>query len=260
MTDISITTQRHKGFSLIELLVAMAIGALLMTLVAAVYYGQTTSSATQQQVMSMQQNLRTAIFLMERDIMMAGYEPDPTANAGAGIITATNTTFVFSFVDPVTRLDGIDNDNDGAVDEALEKDGVNNDCDADTDEQNELETVRFRLFDSLGDGDDDLMRDLLCANGSARNSQALVEDVEAIEFLYTLANGTQTTNPVAADLRNIRTVGISILARTAVPTRSYVDRLTYTALSGNLLSPPAGFGDRYRRQMLTVTVQCRNMN
>jgi type IV pilus assembly protein PilW len=65
----------QKGFSLVELMVVMAISAIVMGGMYAVYNSQLKANVTQQAVVEMQQSLRTALYLMQRDIRMAGYDP-----------------------------------------------------------------------------------------------------------------------------------------------------------------------------------------
>ncbi|ABW66297.1 prepilin-type N-terminal cleavage/methylation domain-containing protein [Desulfosudis oleivorans] len=246
------------GFTLAELLVAMAAASLIMALVVATYFGQTTTNSSQGQVVAMQQNLRVALQVMEREIMMAGYKPRPGTSVPAafGIITADADELVISMVEPVTDLDRIDNDSDGTVDESGEKDGRDNDDGGagEVDEAGEIITIRYQLYDSLGDGDQDLGREELNSNVSV---SAIAENIEALEFVYTLADGTQPTPPVsAADLPDIRAIGISILARTEEPSVSgYVDRIIYKTLSG---TDWGAYNDAYRRQLSVVTVNRRN--
>ena len=66
---------RQKGFTLIELMVAMAISGMLMAVVAMAYTGQSRSNTTVQDVSSLQQDMRSALQIMAREIRMAGYDP-----------------------------------------------------------------------------------------------------------------------------------------------------------------------------------------
>src|SRR3989339_279506 len=80
--------EREMGFTLVELLVSMAIAGIVMASIYSSYYSQQKAYVIQEQVAGMQQNLRAAMYHLERDIRMAGY--DPTGKAGSGIITATS--------------------------------------------------------------------------------------------------------------------------------------------------------------------------
>ena len=85
---------RQKGFTLIELMVAMAISGMLMAVVVMAFTGQSKSNNSVQDVTSLQQDLRSALQLMAGEIRMAGY--DPTGKAGSAILTADGTTLKFS--------------------------------------------------------------------------------------------------------------------------------------------------------------------
>jgi prepilin-type N-terminal cleavage/methylation domain-containing protein len=81
-----------RGFSLVELMVAMAIASIVMGSIYRVYYTQQMSATNQHLVIEMQQNARSALTLMKREIRMAGYKP--------------------------AASDGIDNDGDTDIDDA----------------------------------------------------------------------------------------------------------------------------------------------
>ncbi len=82
------------GFTLIELLVAMAISCLVMTAIYTTFSFQQKSYSLQRQMVAMEQNLRASMFMMEREIRMAGC--DPYGTAGAGIVTANANTIRFT--------------------------------------------------------------------------------------------------------------------------------------------------------------------
>jgi len=219
------------GFTLIELVIAMAVASIMMTLIVGAYWTQTQISREQQMVIDMQQNMRLAMNFLKRDLMMAGYGLDNDETFS----TADIDELSFSYA---ADRDGIDNDNDGT-----------------TDEGDEIETVFYELYDALGDGDSDLRRELRDGPGvvPSPRGQAIALDIEELEFFYTLVDGTQTTAP--ADFEDIRAVGISFLARTAHETGS-TDNQTYTSFSGTDWGP---YNDGFQRQIITSMVQCRNM-
>jgi type IV pilus assembly protein PilW len=73
---------RHNsaGHTLVELMIAMAIAAILITAIFQVYQVRQKSHSKQQLAVEMQQNLRAAVSLIKREIRMSGY--DPAANDG----------------------------------------------------------------------------------------------------------------------------------------------------------------------------------
>ena len=72
----------NKGFTLIEILVTLALTGIVMGAVYGAYQSQQKTYITQQSVAEMQQNLRAAMYLMTHEIRMAGYDPRGTADAG----------------------------------------------------------------------------------------------------------------------------------------------------------------------------------
>ena len=216
----------NKGFTLIELLIAMAISGIVMAAIYSAYDSQQRAHAIQQQVVGMQQNIRAAMYLMGREIRMAGY--DPYGDSGAGITASAEKTLAFTFV---ADDDNYDNDGDGA-----------------TDETGELKTIQYDLYDAYSDGDNDIGRKV----GTLKRAAA--ENIEEMEFYYTLQDDSLTTAP--ANPSDIRSVQITLLARTAEPDRHFTDTRTYNTASGATWGP---YNDGYRRRLLTTTVKCRNM-
>jgi len=63
----------EKGFTIIELIVAMAISLVVMAAIFGTFTSQQDSYMVQTQLSTTQQNIRSAMFMMTRDIQMAGY-------------------------------------------------------------------------------------------------------------------------------------------------------------------------------------------
>ncbi|MDY6839217.1 MAG: prepilin-type N-terminal cleavage/methylation domain-containing protein [Thermodesulfobacteriota bacterium] len=194
---------KTNGFTLIEILVAMAISSIVASAIFMAYKAQQVSYVNQEQVAVMQQNLRAAMYFMEREIRMAGY--DETGLAGAGIQTAAPNSIRFATDTAGGENDGIDNDEDGIVDE--DTDGIDNDGDGFTDEADEgnefrfgdgvlddiNEDITYSLFDIDGDNDNDLRRQdatIAPADPAFPEEEFVAENVQAIGFAYAFdANG-----------------------------------------------------------------------
>lgn len=74
------STHNEKGVTLVELLVALVIAAITLAGVYRVFISQTRSYAVQDQVMEVQQSVRSAMEIMLRDLRMAGFDDDnPTS-------------------------------------------------------------------------------------------------------------------------------------------------------------------------------------
>ena len=226
-----------SGFTLVELMVAMAVSSIIMVSIYSAYTRQQKMYATQNAVVEMQQNIRTALLVMGDELRMAGYDPDSSGGAGFTIATANTITFT-----QVADDDGIDNDNaDGDGDSST---GV--------DEPGELKTIKYDLYDAYNDGINDIGRQV---GNSPSTKRALAENIENLEFLYLLADNSQTTTPSSSDLKNIRSVRISILARSVRKDRESKNTTAYITASGATWT----FNDRIRRRLLIGTINCRNL-
>jgi len=62
-----------EGFTLVELMVAMAISLVVMGAIFLTFKSQQDSYVIQTQISAMQQNVRAAMYMLTRDIQMAGY-------------------------------------------------------------------------------------------------------------------------------------------------------------------------------------------
>ena len=70
---MAISLKGSKGLSLIELLVALVVSSILTAAVYRTFISQQKTYVVQEQVVDMQQTVRTAIGRMMREIRMAGY-------------------------------------------------------------------------------------------------------------------------------------------------------------------------------------------
>src|SRR5262245_11112661 len=89
------STERQSGFTLMEMMVAMAIASLIVSATYQAFYAQQKSYTTQSYITEMQQNLRSGMYLMTKDIRSAGYNPSGSATVG----------FVTFFADPNHNFD-----------------------------------------------------------------------------------------------------------------------------------------------------------
>lgn len=146
---------RAGGFTLVEVLIAMAVGGIVMGAVMTAFLSQHRSYLAQDDVVEMQQNARMAMDMLVRDIRSAAYDPN---NLGMDITTAGANNLVF------TR-----DDNTGV-----------------------LETIRYTLVDAFiteGRNDgfvDDLGRD------EGAGLQPVAENISQLEFRYLDEDGNVT--------------------------------------------------------------------
>ena len=85
---------REKGFTIIELMIALVISALVTAAVYATFITQQKTYAVQSGVTDMQQNARAALMLMVRDLRMAGADVGSSfsVNDYAGTAMTASTT------------------------------------------------------------------------------------------------------------------------------------------------------------------------
>ena len=219
----------HNGFTLLELLISMAISMLVITAGFFFYQTQFRSRITQERVSDMQQNLRAAMAMMGGDIRMAGYDPGEKTTAGIAEAKIATVTFSLSLDGDAN---GRDDDGDKDIDEA--------------DEAGLVASITYALDDLDKDGDMDLVRTV------GVKSVAVAENIEAMELNYMMEDGTFSSAPT--DLKKILAVRIALLARSMREDTSFSNPVKYTGYTKTWDSK----GDGYRRRLLRCTVRCRN--
>lgn len=232
-----------RGFSLVEVLVALAIFGVVMGSIYSLYITQSRSTMIQEEVVTLQKNLRAALFFMEQDLRIAGYNPTQASGTGLGEdIDCDGTDDAAQNDDPVTtmtdesakiRFKEAQTDN---LTFTLDLDGDGDTCGAE-------ETVSYTLNDP---NPDRLLR---------RNGAPIAENIEAIYFEYLTAGGTAATT-----IGDIRQVVVTAVARTTNPDPKFTDGNNYQSLLGTtVFTVPTG-AKHFRRQLLSTRVECRNLN
>ena len=246
------------GFTLLELMIAIVLAGIVSGVIYSAYRVQTNVYQEQDDVVQMQQNIRSALAFMLAEARMAGFNRSgetmddscgATPGAGAamapGVHTATSNTFGFS----------MDLDNDG-------------DCDS------EGENVLYQLYTT--NGVQRLGRDDLTDNQAQQSQQSIADNVDALEFVYLFqpprrgspVNNPPTSTPAAGGrLEDIRTVQVSLLVRAqaaagqaAMPTAYALPRPDawgdVHAAGGTEVNVA---DDHVRRRLLTTMINLRNM-
>lgn len=282
--------ENQKGFSLIELMIAMAIFGVVVAGVIGAFQDQLKSHNTQQRILDMQQNARAAMYYMTRELKMAGLDPSGDVPApGTGILTAARNELRFTMDFIGGEGDGVDNDDDGDIDEG--SNNLDENGNGLVDEPDEAEWYNASTADPnedisytlSNDADNDGVCDGLRTelnNGSSCNLvrrsqtgggfQLLAANIDALNFRYLgrdTANAACDINcplapPFAADeLDNIRSVQITLVARNGVnvPVLAYPfrDSRIYRNQNRDIILPAQN--DGFRRFYLTTEIRCRNL-
>lgn len=79
---------RTGGFSLVELLIAMAIGLVVLAAMYSVFTIQNKTLANQEELVAMQQSVRSGMDMMAREIGIAGYNPAGATFDGVTVSTS----------------------------------------------------------------------------------------------------------------------------------------------------------------------------
>ncbi len=194
------------GFSIIELLVALAMISIFVPAVYSVYTFMSHSLTTQNVTADVQQRVRFGLDFMVQDIRMSGL--DPFGSSGAtpvgGIEQATATKLRFTS----------DQNLNGAIDNANQ------------------ERVTYLL-----DAANNQLDQILYEGTVAQDTQALIEDVTALTFSYFDENRNPIPPPVigAANLATIKEIDIILTAQAAAGKEGMVTRTFNARVRGRNL-------------------------
>ena len=181
----------NRGLTLIELMIAMVISLFAFALIYQAYQAQQRARTREQLVVDMQQNARSALAFMRRELRMAGYDP--------------------------RAVDGIDNNSSGGIDDSSEsaqtgfKDArswkvrFTLDVNGDGDYEDDNEYIEYRLSD---DADQDGVADNGATALLRRNRKdgyiesPIAYDIVAVAFAYAFdddGDGALDTYPAPHD-------------------------------------------------------------
>jgi type IV pilus assembly protein PilW len=276
------TASDQHGFTLVEMMIAIAIFSIVMTSVYGVYRAQMRTHYVQQQVVDMQQNIRAAMYLMEREIKLAGL--NPAGAAGVGVSSADSHILEFNLDNSGGYNDGIDNDGSDGIDEGdnnLDDNGNGFFDEADEaewydgDTNDAGEEVKYRLSNDddengINDGlagqadGDGGSCDLQRWDSASGTYKTLAMNIDALDFAYLKEDGSladENGDGIPEDLSDIRTVQVALVARSsAAPSdffSDHTDAQSYQNQQGAVILPAQN--DSFRRMLMTMEVTCRNI-
>jgi len=233
------------GFTLVELLIAVAISGIILAAVYQMFTGQRKSYSVQNEIAEMQQRVRVSEHMMVREIRMAGYKV-PDIDIG---IDVPGTSFTNgekeAFEETTSQSIAFTSDVDG--------DGT-------------METIRYSLKKNSLVREMwrwDVQKGKWKGSGGAR---ALSEHIEHLQFSYWILADDEGLNndrdddgdlyadeegellfndqPSKEEREYIRIVRLTLTAKNARPDHNYVHPL---------------YGDHFRRITLTSSIKPRNM-
>ncbi|MGD8990556.1 MAG: prepilin-type N-terminal cleavage/methylation domain-containing protein [Desulfobacterales bacterium] len=172
------------GFSLIELMIALAIASIVSAAIYSVYTGLMRSYTTQNVAADIQQNVRAGIDYMAEDIMMAGLNPSKAI--GFGFVEASATKLRFT----------LDRNLNGSVDET------------------DSEQITFEYDSGTGN-----LNHILFEGTGSENQVVFFDNVQNLTFTYLDESGA-----VTATLADIRMVDIDFTIQAPAGRQGMVNR------------------------------------
>jgi len=265
ITEMMTPIKNANGFTLIEILVALAIDFIVLAGIYTAFYSQQKSHVKEQQVVDAQQNVRGSATFMSREIRLAGMER-PSAGV-AGIVVAGPHSIRFTMdtngdndvADPDENIQygfaaAADTNADGRADAG--SDEIIRFSDTDDPIADDIYAIAFAYaFDDDRDGELDYVD-----AGALNGELDLGEEIWAYDSPDDPTVGLDKDNttgaalPAPISLDRIRAVRIWILARTRNPLREAA--VTKNFVVGDKI---VNVTDNYQYRLLTATVKCRNL-
>ena len=221
---------RCQGFTLVELLVVMAIFSIIMGGIYSVFVRSNRVYISQEEIVAAQQEARSALDILGREIRMAGFIAADNKIGGADPINlpafagSANSAIEIATVGVDTTTLAFKSDLDG---------------DGNTD------AVRYIYYHSShpnASRQNKLYREVMTYNGGWNvpiGEQLFLENIRNLTFTYQMVDGT--TDPAPANLDDIRGVVINLEAQTTIAVE------------------PFEGGKRVRTRQLTSNIQIRNL-
>jgi prepilin-type N-terminal cleavage/methylation domain-containing protein len=224
---------KNHGFTLVEMLVVMAIFGLVMAGLYTVFVSSNRLYLAQEEIVGAQQEARTALEIIGRQIRMAGYIAEQNRIGGTDAISAAAWGGDYRYGIEQASVDA------GAKITTLA-------FKADLDGDGKTDAVRYVYYH--GDHPTASRRNTITCQiktwsggnwTSDTGEQLFLENIQNLVLTYQLADGSTTETP--AKLEDIRGVNINLTART-----------------GKAVEPYQG-GKGYRTRQLISNIQIRNL-
>lgn len=247
----------YRGFTLVELMIALTLGAILATAMLQVVVGQLRIHRMTDDLSRVQENGRLAMDVLSRDLQLAGYQLPESRD-----ISILQSDCGHSA--PCAR-DGSDDRGDSLAVQYLATPTTQNDCTGAAVDRN---TVIVNVY-SVGDIDGDGIQSLYCRGYNATQQTyistptPLVDGIEALQVLYRIYRPEiegysyrsldRLTN---GDIANISAASIALLVGNGLPQGSTRPRDRYYQLLD--ASPLVYRNDRHIRRVFSTTIFFNN--
>ena len=193
------------GFTLIELMISIAIGLVVLASVATTFTSQTRAYSAQEQINQMEQNLRGALDIMTREIKMAGYRPNGGTVTGVVSYTSTSLT-IQADIDGNGTLLASGSGSDTANEQIVYV----------------YDSVNKKITRQVGSG----------------TAATLAENISAFTFTYYQSSGAT----LATSASNIRRIKIAMTGKTVKPDPSYASNGGYRTVDLSAIVTPINLG------------------
>ena len=262
ISNLTITRRTQLGLSLIELMVAMALGLLLMTGVIQVFLSSRQTYAANEAMGRLQENGRFALEFVARSARLAGYT-DPVFEGDKPLTLLPEDCSGFS---PEVKEDICDDPKHtpgtstaAFVYQPPLTDGLRRDCQGTTVADDTLIISQYLISAGALSCRSYNLKTLAWISGP--DAQELISGVDSLQALYgvnTSGDSRSANQYVSADRvtnwNNVRAVRIAVLANSIEPLTPAPAQRNFVLLD----AAPISFADNRARQIFSTTIQLKN--
>lgn len=239
---------RQRGFGLIELMIAVAMGLFITAVIGSLFLGSRRTYAATEDMGRLQENMRFAYQLLSRTVHLTGYKSSP--NSVTSVIFSGANAAISALEGTGTASDTLTIRFQGSSDSAGVADGSIVDCTGQEIAGGVMATSVLAIAPGASG------QNALFCNGAE-----VVPDVENMQILYgedingdLVADRYVTISDVASS-DNIITARVALLFQTPGSQAAVTPDTTTYNLNGTLLGP---YNDRRIRRLLILNLNLRN--
>ena len=254
-----------SGFTLIEIMIAMAIGTIIIGAAIGAFFSLQKASSSIDQRSTTAVTARGAIYVIEENIRLLGFNPEQNLSTGNimdngcalnGLLRFNRSNLEDPANNPVDTVSiGLnsteDSDRDGFADNGATSLVIGGNI------ADDIAVLKFAYaFDSNRDGNVELssngnIRWAIDSNGDEKFDTELdTNDDGKIDINDTV--GGSSMSPV--DIEHLRAVKVWLVVRSKYPIKGHTEPRTFVV--GDQRYTP---NDNYGYSLLTTTIRCRNM-